>query len=78
MSSIIHTKGGTPDTATHFSSLVHNLREAQNDALVLGHLHGETDPLHAKGWFAIAENLDVMITLITGMAAKGVVKGLNS
>lgn len=77
MSSIIHTKGGTPDTATHFSSLIHNLREAQNDAYILGHLHKENDPLHAKGWMAVGENLEVMISLITGMAAKGLTKGLN-
>lgn len=74
MSALIHTKGGIPDTATHYKALIDNLREAQNNALVLGHLHMGNDPLHAKGWHAIAENLDLTIAIIANLASKGTIR----
>lgn len=74
MSAIIHTKGGIPDTATHYKALIENLREAQNNALILGHLHKDNDALHAKGWYAIGENLDLTIKIIAELAAKGTIK----
>lgn len=73
-SSIIHTKGGIPDTGTHYKALIENLREAQNNALILGHLHADNDALHAKGWHAVAENLGITIKIIAELAAKGTMR----
>lgn len=63
--------GGVPDTGLTYKKLIDHLREAQDCAAVLGHLHGPNDPLHGQGWLAVSENINKTVDIIAMLAAKG-------
>jgi hypothetical protein len=53
---------------------MHHLEEAQNQALVMGHLHNtEDDNMHkllAKGWYGVGEMLQMTREQIRQLAMK--------
>ncbi len=55
------TIGGIPTKDEAYRLLMHHLSEAQNQALVIGHLHktedSHLDDLLAKGWYGVGEML---------------------
>lgn len=70
----IETIGGVPTKGEAFAKLVHHLREAQEQAAVIGHLHSENDKMDrllAKGWLGISEMLKMLTHNVTQMATKG-------
>ena len=72
----IPTIGGQPTRGEAYAKLLHHpLREAQNMAAVLSHLHntGEgnrADQLHAQGWLGIEELIRRMAGQITKLAMR--------
>jgi len=73
--SYIETSGGVPTKGDAFAKMLHFLREAQNQALILGHLHQTEDTpqdrLLASGWRGVAEMLDLTCKNVTVMATRG-------
>lgn len=70
----IETIGGVATKGEAFAKLVHHLREAQEQAAVIGHLHAEAnqmDRLLAKGWLGVSEMLKMLVHNVTQMATKG-------
>lgn len=67
------THGGTPSRGLVYSKLCELLREAQDCACLMAHLHqtegNDADKLLAKGWLGIAELLDRLTAQITKLAA---------
>lgn len=55
------TIGGIATKDEAYRKLMHHLEEAENQALVIGHLHntedGNMDKLLAKGWYGVGEML---------------------
>jgi hypothetical protein len=53
------TVGGRPDRGTTYAKLMEHLRQAQECAALLAHLHNtegnDRDKLIARGWLACAE-----------------------
>lgn len=70
------TIGGVPTKDEAYRLLMHHLEEAQNQALVIGHLHktedSQMDKLLAKGWYGIGEMLEMMRTKVRQLAMKRV------
>jgi NADH:ubiquinone oxidoreductase subunit E len=68
------TFGGQPTRGEAYAKLMHHLREAQDQAAVLSHLHNtedsQMDKLMAQGWLAVSEMLKLTISKIIEMAAK--------
>lgn len=77
MAAKLELLGGVPDTALTYKKLVDHLREAQDCAAVLGHLHGPNDQLHGQGWLAVSEQLGNMTSIIAQLAARGFKKDLQ-
>jgi hypothetical protein len=66
------TIGGIPSRSTVYMKLCDTLRDAQDCAAMMAHLHNtenDADKLHAQGWFAIEELLKRLIHQITALAA---------
>lgn len=77
MSTDIQTIGGKPSRSVTYTKLLHHIREAQDQAAVMAHLHGEDndmDKLHRQGWLGIQELLGRMATQITHLATKGIMQ----
>lgn len=59
------TKAGIPTRGDTYAKLIHHLREAQDSAAMLAHLHNtESNPkdvIIAKGWFNVEELIKKMI-----------------
>jgi hypothetical protein len=70
----IPTIGGQPTRGEAYAKLLHHLREAQNMAAVLSHLHNtegnRADQLHAQGWLGIEELIRRMAGQITKLAMR--------
>lgn len=68
----LETRGGIPTRGEAYTKLMYHLDEAQNQALVISHLHNTedspTDKLFAKGWLGIGELLRLMKFQITELA----------
>lgn len=63
MSEPFSTLGGIATKDEAYRKLMHHLEEAQNQALVIGHLHNTEDDnvskLMAKGWYGVGEMLQM-------------------
>lgn len=74
MSEPFSTLGGVATRDEAYRKLMHHLEEAQNQALVIGHLHktedGAMDQLMAKGWYGIGELLEQTRVKIRQLAMK--------
>lgn len=61
MSEPFSTFAGIATKDEAYRKLMHHLEEAENQALVIGHLHntedGNMDKLLAKGWYGVGEML---------------------
>jgi hypothetical protein len=61
MSEPFSTIGGVATKDEAYRKLMHHLEEAQNQALVIGHLYNtedsNVDKLLAKGWYGVGEML---------------------
>ncbi len=69
------TVGGQVTRGEAYAKLLEFLREAQDQALVLAHLHNtessDHDKASARGWLMIAEQLRRMQHVITDLARAG-------
>lgn len=67
------TTGGRPSRGLVYSKLTEALREAQDCAAMMAHLHNteghDADKLAARGWLGIEELLKLLIHRITALAA---------
>lgn len=74
MSEPFSTIGGIATKDEAYRKLIHHLEEAENNALVIGHLHktedGQMDALLAKGWYGIGEMLHNAREQIRRLATK--------
>jgi hypothetical protein len=72
MSEMIPTFGGHASRSETFAKLLHHIREAQNLAAVMGHLHNtegnDADRLHAKGWLGMSEMFNLIAHQVTMLA----------
>ena len=70
--SYIETRGGQPSRADTYAKLLHHLREAQNQAALMAHLHNtessEHDKAATRGWLFIEDLIGKMCTQITTLA----------
>lgn len=65
------TLGGMPTKGMEFSQLIDNLRQAEEHASMLGHLHADESELMMHGWLGVAEMLKLMTVKVTELATKG-------
>lgn len=69
------TIGGQVTRGECYAKMIHHLREAQECAAMLGHLHNtedsQTDRLFAKGWLGVSELIARMIHQVTEFAKRG-------
>jgi hypothetical protein len=74
MSEPFSTFAGIPTKDEAYRKLMHHLEEAQNQALVIGHLHNTEDDniskLLAKGWYGVGEMLQMTREQIRQLAMK--------
>ena len=67
------TTAGVPTRGDAYTKLMHHLKEAEDQAYVLSHLHNtedaELDKLMAKGWLGVGQLLDSIHTRIVALAA---------
>jgi hypothetical protein len=74
MSEPFSTIGGIATKDEAYRKLMHHLEEAQNQALVIGHLHNTEDSamdkLMAKGWYGVGEMLQMTREQIRQLAMK--------
>lgn len=70
----IPTFGGQATRGETFAKLIHHLREAQDMAALMGHLHNtegnDMDKLLAKGWLGVSELIKGMTVKVTSLAMK--------
>lgn len=70
----IPTIGGVATRGETYTKLLHHIREAQDMAAVMAHLHNtegnDMDKLLAKGWLGISELMGRIATRVTEMAMK--------
>ncbi len=70
----IETIGGIPTRGEAYSRLMHHLRECQEQAAILAHLHNtesnDMDKLLAKGWLGITEMMKMIQDKVTKMAMR--------
>lgn len=66
------TIGGQPTEGEAYTKLIHHLREAQDQALVISHIKRANDShdINASGWRGVAELIDRLCAQITKMAMK--------
>lgn len=63
------TVGGIPTQGECFAKLIHHIREAQEQALMLGHLaKANDDHLNSKGWLGVGEMLGNVVIQVTRFA----------
>lgn len=63
------TIGGQVTQGECFAKLTHHLREAQEQALMLGHLaKANDDHLNSKGWLGVGEMLGNVVIQVTKFA----------
>lgn len=66
------TIGGTPSRAVVYAKLLEHIREAQELAALMAHLHNtegnEMDKLLAKGWLGMSELYKMNAHMITQLA----------
>ena len=74
MSEPFSTIGGIATKDEAYRKLMHHLEEAQNQALVIGHLHNTEDDnvskLMAKGWHGMGEMLAMVREQVRQLAMK--------
>lgn len=74
MSEPFSTIGGIATKDEAYRKLMHHLEEAENQALVIGHLHktedGAMDKLLTKGWYGVGEMLHNAREQIRRLATK--------
>jgi hypothetical protein len=74
MSEPFSTIGGIATKDEAYRKLMHHLEEAQNQALVIGHLHNTedsaVDKLMAKGWYGVGEMLQMVRMQIRELAKR--------
>lgn len=74
MSEPFSTIGGIATKDEAYRKLMHHLEEAQNQALVIGHLHNTEDDnmskLMAKGWYGVGEMLQMTREQIRQLAMR--------
>lgn len=74
MSESFSTIGGIATKDEAYRKLMHHLEEAENQALVIGHLHNTEDDnmskLLAKGWYGVGEMLKMTRVQIRELAMK--------
>jgi hypothetical protein len=74
MSEPFSTIGGIATKDEAYRKLMHHLEEAQNQALVIGHLHNTEDSamdkLMAKGWYGVGEMLQMTRQQIMQLAMR--------
>lgn len=72
MTDYIDTTGGVPTRGGAYAKLIHHLREAENQAYVLSHLHNTEDDQVSKGlaklWLMAGEQIKHMILRLTELA----------
>lgn len=70
--SYIETKGGVPTRGEAYTKLIYHLREAENQAYVISHLHGTEDGAVDKQmallWQLAGENIARMVATLTSLA----------
>ena len=68
------TRGGMVTKGETYSKMMWHLREAEDCAYVISHLHqtegNKKDELLAMGWRTISENLKMMQRFITNLAQR--------
>ena len=68
------TIGGVATKDEAYRKLMFHLEEAQNQALVIGHLHktedSNMDKLLAKGWYGVGEMIEMMRMQIRELAMR--------
>lgn len=66
------TKGGVVSRSETYMKLIEHLREAQDQAAMLGHLHNaessDHDKAAARGWLMISEQMKRMVYVVTELA----------
>lgn len=66
------THAGAPSRAMTFEKLLHHIREAQDQAALLGHIHkiesNPHDDLLGSGYLGISQLLDMIADKITKLA----------
>lgn len=66
------TIGGVPSRAVVYAKLMDNLRECQDSAALMAHLHNtegnDMDKLLAKGWLGISELFKAIQDRVTKLA----------
>jgi len=68
------TIAGVPTRGEAFSKLLYHVREAQDQAAVLAHLHnteGVKDKALAKGWLKVSEMLKRFVDVVIEIAQRG-------
>ena len=64
-----------PSRGEVFSKLLHHVREAQDQAAMMSHLHNTednaADKAAARGWFIVSEQLKKFVYTVTEMAKRG-------
>lgn len=69
-------QGGKVSRGDTFSKLLHHLREAQDQAALLGHLHksedNNADKVLGQGWLGVSEMLGNVAIQVTEFAKRGI------
>lgn len=69
----IETKGGVPTRGEAYLKLLHHIREAEDQAYIMSHLHNtegnEADKALSRMWMMVGERLKVMAEQITNLAS---------
>lgn len=70
----IETIGGVATRGEAYAKLMHHIREAQEQAAVMAHLHNtegnDMDKLLAQGWLGVSELFKMIAERVTKMAMK--------
>ena len=68
----IETKGGVPTRGEAYLKLLHHLREAEDQAYIMSHLHNtegnDADKALSQLWMMVGERLKVMANQVTSLA----------
>jgi len=76
MATNFSTIGGVVTRGETYAKMMHHIREAQDCAAVMSHLHNtegnDADSLLAKGWLGVSEMLKMMQFQLTELAKKSI------
>ncbi len=65
------TQGGVPTKGLTFSKLVDHLRQAEECAYMLAHLHADESEVMCAGWRACGDMFKLLIDRVTKLATSG-------